>query len=63
MIFKELVGSAQSVRSAHPTLTVAAGFSLRKPRLAATRLKCNLFNALIKKISSPSAFLISGAIL
>jgi hypothetical protein len=28
-------------------LTVAAGFSLRQPKLAAIFLKCHLFNALI----------------
>ncbi len=31
------------------TLTVVAGFSLRQLKLAATRLQCNLFNALINK--------------
>jgi hypothetical protein len=32
-------------------LTVATGFSLRKLKLAATRLECNLFNALINNYS------------
>jgi 1-pyrroline-5-carboxylate dehydrogenase len=39
------------VGSIHPKLVVSAGFSLRKLKLAATRLKCNLFNSLISKFN------------